>query len=187
MKSIIPLAHSILEESLREGDIVVDATLGNGHDSLFLSKIVRKEGAVYGFDIQEEAILQSKKLFQQEDAQNIYTFNIGHENAADLLKQKEVESIDGVIFNLGYLPGGDHTVTTLSRTTIIAFNDLFELLKPNKYIVFVVYPGHEQGNHESDSLVSHLSKIPAKDADIAKYQMVNRSEAAPYVIAVFKK
>lgn len=82
MKQIIPYAHSLLEETITEGNIVVDATLGNGHDSVFLSGLVGESGLVYSFDVQEEAIRQSEKLFAEHDVHNVTTIFNGHEKLA---------------------------------------------------------------------------------------------------------
>lgn len=187
MKQIIPFAHSLLDETVSKGSVVVDATLGNGHDSLFLSELVGEDGHVYSFDIQEAAIHQSEKLFAEHGIHNVTTIFSGHEKASEVLGKRFVESIDGCIFNLGFLPGSDKAVTTNSSTTIEAINQIFSLLKPERYIVIVIYPGHEEGQAEKNELLTYLEDFPAKQADIIRYQMVNRSEKAPFVVALFKK
>ncbi|TFB13804.1 16S rRNA (cytosine(1402)-N(4))-methyltransferase [Filobacillus milosensis] len=187
MKQIIPFAHDILKESISEGDTVVDATLGNGHDSLFLSQLVGERGRVFSFDIQQEALDQSALLFQEHNVNNVDMVLKGHEFASDVLREKDISSIEGVIFNLGYLPGSDKQIATSSSTTIKAINQLFPLLEPQRYIVIVVYPGHSEGQAEKEELMQFLSGIPAKEADIVKYQMVNRSSGAPFAVALYKK
>ncbi|MGP4072951.1 class I SAM-dependent methyltransferase [Piscibacillus sp. B03] len=187
MKQIIPFAHSLLDETVSKGSVVVDATLGNGHDSLFLSELVGESGHVYSFDVQEEAIRESEKLFAKHDVHNVTTILNGHEKAGDELGRRSVESIDGCIFNLGFLPGSDKAVTTNSSTTIEAIDQIFLKLKPERYIVIVIYPGHEEGQAEKNELLTYLKNFPAKQADIIRYQMVNRSEKAPFVVALYKK
>ncbi|WP_175615149.1 tRNA (mnm(5)s(2)U34)-methyltransferase [Piscibacillus halophilus] len=187
MKQIIPFAHDLLSQSVTKGSVVVDATLGNGHDSLFLSRLVGEHGNVYSFDVQQEAIDQSDKLFNEQGIHNVTSILTGHENAKDQLTKRGIHEIDGCIFNLGFLPGSDHSVTTSSYTTIEAINQIFSLLKPERYIVIVVYPGHEEGRIEKEKLITFLKSFPAKRADIAQYRMVNRSDKAPFVVALYKK
>lgn len=187
VKKIIPFAHDLLKETVQTGDIVVDATLGNGNDSLFLSELVGDKGKVYSFDIQKEAIENSMMLFKDNHVHNVHCILSGHEHAKNELLNRGIKEIDGVIFNLGYLPGSNQEVTTHGETTLKAINDLFEILKKDKYIVLVVYPGHKEGELEKQYLLQELNKFPAKQADIFIYQMINRSEKAPFVIGIYKK
>ncbi|MGM8216539.1 class I SAM-dependent methyltransferase [Bacillaceae bacterium W0354] len=187
MKQIIPFAHDLLRQSVHSGDVVVDATLGNGHDSLWLSELVGHTGKVMAFDIQEQAIKQSKALFQAKGITNVECILAGHEHAKDELNKRHITVIDGAIFNLGYLPGSNKQITTTGKTTIEAIDQLFQMLKKERYITLVVYPGHEEGNKEKTILFNYLKTFPAKLADISTYQMVNRSDKAPFVIAIYKK
>ncbi len=187
MKQIIPFAHDYLKSSVQQGEIVVDATLGNGHDSLLLSEIVGENGRVIAFDIQEEAIETSKALFKSHGKTNIHCFLKGHEQAEKALTELNVKEIGGAIFNLGYLPNSNHEITTEGKTTIAAFEQLFKRLKRKRYIVFVVYPGHAEGKREKNELLSYFKQFPSSTADIITYQLVNRSDKAPFVVAVYKK
>ncbi|WP_027964391.1 class I SAM-dependent methyltransferase [Halalkalibacillus halophilus] len=187
MKQIIPFAHSLLAASVQEGETVVDATLGNGHDSLYLSKLVGRTGKVIGVDIQSEALEHAEELFSEHLVTNVTTQLIGHEKIGKVLLEESVGSIGGAIFNLGYLPGGDHSVTTKAETTIKAVDSLLAVLQQGRLIVMVLYPGHEDGKRETENLLSYLQAIPSKQADIFQYSMVNRSERAPFVVAIEKK
>ncbi|GEL77940.1 tRNA (mnm(5)s(2)U34)-methyltransferase [Tenuibacillus multivorans] len=186
MKAIIPFAHDLLKQYIQPGSVVVDATLGNGHDSLYLSQLVGHDGRVIAFDVQQEAIDTSSQWLQQHDVSNVDMILSGHEHAVHELTQRGIQSIDGAIFNLGYLPGSNKHITTSSQTTIQAIKGLFSILKDNRIIVIVIYPGHDEGKEERDALMNVLKQIPANHADIAKYQMVNRSESAPFVIGIYK-
>ncbi|NIK12127.1 class I SAM-dependent methyltransferase [Alkalibacillus almallahensis] len=187
MKQIIPFAHQWISETLNSGDIVVDATLGNGHDSVALSQEVGPNGHVYSFDIQQSAIDQAQSLFNQNDINNITSVKLGHEQAKGYLNKQGISSIGGVIFNLGFLPGGDESITTQADSTIQAIDSLFELLMRHRMIVIVIYPGHDSGQIEKDLLIQHLQKQPAAKMDVAMYHMVNRSNNAPFVVGIYKK
>ncbi|MDQ0160908.1 class I SAM-dependent methyltransferase [Alkalibacillus salilacus] len=187
MKQIIPFAHQWISDTLKSGDIAVDATLGNGHDSVALSKEVGSNGLIYSFDIQQSAIDQAQSLFTQSNINNITSIKLGHEQAKDYLIEQGITSIGGVIFNLGFLPGGDESITTQADSTIQAIEGLFELLMPHRMIVIVIYPGHDSGQIEKDLLIQHLQNQPAAKMDVAMYHMVNRSNKAPFVVGLYKK
>ncbi|WP_017186810.1 tRNA (mnm(5)s(2)U34)-methyltransferase [Alkalibacillus haloalkaliphilus] len=187
MKQIIPFAHQLFIDTIQQGDVVVDATLGNGHDSLMLSQLVGENGRVYSFDIQQEAIDQSQQMFNDHLAKQITPILRGNEHVYEELTKRNVNEIDGAIFNLGFLPGSDQSITTNANTTIEAIEGILKLLKPERYIVIVIYSGHETGEIEKNELLEYLATKPAKEVDIAKYQMVNRSKKAPFVVAVYKK
>ncbi|GAA0465080.1 class I SAM-dependent methyltransferase [Alkalibacillus silvisoli] len=187
MKQIIPYAHQLLYDSVKQSEVVVDATLGNGHDSLMLSELVGRDGHIFAFDVQKQALEQAQQLFNQHDVQHVTTILQGHEHAYEELNKRDIKNIGGVIFNLGFLPGSDQSITTTANTTIQAIEGLLKLLKKERLIVIVIYPGHETGQIEKDELLNYLKNKPAKEVDIVKYQMVNRSEKAPFVVAIYKK
>ena len=112
----LQMAHAFLLEVITKEDIVVDATMGNGHDTLFLARLAKK---VYAFDIQEQAIEQTTKRLAEAKLDNVELFLTGHENV-----DQYVESIKAAIFNLGYLPSADHTVITRPHSTIQALEKL---------------------------------------------------------------
>ena len=64
--------HFILEH-LGEGEVAVDFTMGNGGDTLFLSKTVGESGKVYAFDIQEEALASTEAYLKSNNAPDNYT------------------------------------------------------------------------------------------------------------------
>ncbi|MET3683607.1 hypothetical protein ABID56_001716 [Alkalibacillus flavidus] len=187
MKQIIPFAHDWLRQTIESGDTVVDATLGNGHDSVFLSQTVGSNGHVYSFDIQVEAITEAKQLFNREQTENVTTVQLGHEHASSYLQDRGVQSIGGAIFNLGFLPGGDEEITTHADTTIQAIDGIFSLLKSKRMIVIVVYPGHETGQTEKNQLMTYLKQQKPSTMDVAMYHLVNRSDKAPFVVGLYKK
>lgn len=179
----ISYAQQLLKDHITKGDTVVDATCGNGNDTLFLADLVGTEGKVYGFDIQKQAVEQTrKKLMQSNLFIQAECIQDGHENIAQWVK----EPVNAAMFNLGYLPGSDKGMTTKPETTIKAIQSLLSLLTLNGLITVVVYTGHDQG-YESFQLDKYLEKLPQKQYSVMKYQFINQVHYPPYLIAIEKK
>ncbi len=148
-KSILNRFDLILNRALREKDIVIDATVGNGIDTLKLSNIVSK-GLVFGFDIQKIALENTEKLLIQNKKNNYKLFLKSHEYMYETLKEYS-SKISMVIFNLGYLPNGDKQITTTTTSTIKAIDDSLKLLNNKGTILIVCYP-HNEGKIESKEI-----------------------------------
>ena len=178
MAKITDIAHTFLEKHIKPGDTVVDATCGNGHDTLFLASLVGSNGKVHAYDIQEQAIINSKEL--TKDFNNIIFHQISHEFI-------DLEKIDAVIFNLGYLPSGDKSITTLETSTKNAILNLIDKFENNKkmMILIVVYPGHSEGIKESIWLDEYLMNMDSSYMT-SKYQPLNQKNA-PYILIIEKK
>lgn len=178
MAKITDIAHLFLEKHIQKGNTVIDATCGNGHDTLFLTTLVGNEGIVHAYDIQELAILKSKEL--TKDYHNIIFHQTSHEFI-------DVEKIDAIIFNLGYLPSGDKTITTKSDSTKNALLNLINKFENNKnmLILIVVYPGHSEGQKESLWLDEYLRNLDTSFM-CSKYQPINQKNA-PYILTIEKK
>ncbi|MBQ8292600.1 MAG: methyltransferase domain-containing protein [Bacilli bacterium] len=178
MAKITDIAHLFLKEHLKVGDTAIDATCGNGHDTLYLAKLVGQTGIVHAYDIQEQAIINSKEL--TKDFNNIIFHQTSHENI-------DINKIDAVIFNLGYLPNGDKQITTLLSSTKNAILNLIAKFETNKnmLIIIVVYPGHDEGYKEALWLDEYLTSLPTSFVT-SKYQPINQHNS-PYIYTVNKK
>ena len=188
MERILPFAKSLLTNAVAPGDIVVDATLGNGHDTVFLANLVGEHGKVYGFDVQQEAIEATKKrLTEQNLTDRVTTFHEGHEQIAAKIPVEDHGKITGAIFNLGYLPGGDKTIVTHSETTIAAIEQLLAIMASEGIIVLVIYHGHEQGAVERDDLLDYCQRLNQQAAHVLQYQFINQQNNPPFIIAIEKR
>ncbi len=153
----IHLAHLIWKDFLKPGMTVVDATAGNGNDTLFLARCVLtpNSGHVHAFDIQEEAINKTKerleKNLEPSLLKRIALHKASHEKFPDDLKPSLI------VYNLGYLPRGDASKTTLTNTTIISCNHALEILTPGGLLSITTYPGHPEGNKEKSALFEWLA------------------------------
>ena len=180
--STVRIAHEYLRAALKPGGAAVDATVGNGHDTLFLAGLVAPGGRVYGFDLQEEAIKKTARLVTDHGYSKIVTlFNQGHENMNRFVPEK----VNGIIFNLGYLPGGDHTVVTKPDTTVKAVREGLDLLAEGGIMCIVVYTGHQGGQEEQDKLEYLLNGLDKSRYCASKIHFFNR-EQAPYPILIEK-
>lgn len=188
LERILPFAKILLEKAVRTGDTVVDATLGNGHDTLFLANLVGENGMVFGFDVQEEAILSSKTRIEQQGLQDRVTiFHKGHEQLLEMIPSEHHGKITGAIFNLGYLPGSDKTIVTKPETTISAIEQLLKILAPEGIIILVIYHGHEEGATERDALMEYCQYIDQKQAHVLQYQFINQQNHPPFIVAIEKR
>ena len=126
LKSARFLAKEILSRAVSPGDAVIDATMGNGHDTLFLCESVGPSGRVYAFDVQEQAVASTEALLRREGVlDRARLFCCGHQHMNDYVH----EPVQAAVFNLGWLPGGDHSVTTHWETTREAVSKALDLRK----------------------------------------------------------
>ena len=185
---ILPFARSLLQIACTSGDIVVDATLGNGHDTEFLAKLVGHDGHVFGFDIQEQALLKTSKRLEEQNLHGQVTlFQHGHEKIKESIPTNFHGHVTGAIFNLGYLPGGDKSIVTKPSTTISAIEQLLDIMANEGIIVLVIYHGHPEGAVERDALMEFVKSIDQKKAHVLQYGFINQSNNPPFIIAIEKR
>lgn len=181
LKSARYLARDVLEQAVQPGDTVIDATMGNGHDTLMLCEAVGPEGRVYAFDIQEAAVKETGKLLLDHGmADRARLIRSGHEH----MREYAEEPVQAVVFNLGWLPGGDHSVTTHWETTSCAVQAALELLKPGGVLVICAYPGHAEGDRERKELSGLLSRLSNRDYNVLHQQFLNAGIGAPECFVV---
>ena len=183
LERVLQYAQTLLKSSINEGDIAVDATAGNGHDTLFLAQLVGDDGFVYAFDVQKQAVDATlHRLLDNALEHRALVLKDGHENVAKYVNKP----VAGAIFNLGYLPGSDHEVITRPNTTIQALESLLKLLKVGGIIVLVIYHGHEGGKEERDEVIRFVSELPQKYIHVLRYEFLNQKNDPPFVIALEK-
>lgn len=179
-------SHAVLENTVQVGDVVIDATVGNGHDTLKLASLVKDDGKVYGYDIQYEAIQSTRVKLKETGLSDIVDLlHKGHENIAHL--PIEHSTISAVVFNLGYLPSGDKNVITLPDTTISAIDSALPLLKKGGIISLMIYHGHEGGEEEKDAVTNYVSQLSQKKFSVLRYGFINQKNNPPFLIVIEKK
>ncbi len=183
LKKAIKLSKDILKMVVENGDIAVDCTAGNGKDTIYLSELIGKNGKVYSFDIQEKAIDNTKKALMEKELLNRTVLICdGHENILQYVK----EDIKCAVFNLGYLPGGDHSITTLPQNVIKAIEGCLELLQPGGIITIVCYTGYDGGKIELNTLINYLSNLDQKKYSVANYKIINQINEPPQLLVIEK-
>jgi len=188
LERILPFARALLENAIDEDDIAIDATMGNGHDTCFLANLVGEGGKVYSFDIQDQALEATKsRLAAQSLTNRVILTKTGHENVEKIIPEKLHGLVKGAIFNLGYLPGGDKSIITNSNTTIMAVEQIFNMLAPEGIIILVIYHGHTEGAQERDELLTFAENFSQEKAHVLKYQFINQKNNPPFIIAIEKR
>ena len=184
MVDLLELHKHFIRQHLSEGDVAVDFTMGNGNDTLFLSKTVGETGRVYAFDIQEDALRATKARLENEGAPENYTLiHASHHLVGEYVK----EPIKAGIFNLGYLPGsGRKGVYTLRETTMPAVEAAIGLLAPDGVLLIAVYPGHAEGSLEGKMLDEFFATLDRKKICVSKLMIVN-SPTSPFFFLVEKR
>lgn len=181
----VEFSHFLLEKSIKKGSLVIDATAGNGKDTLFLAKLVGEKGKVLAFDIQAKAIAKTKELLDKNKlSYQVELYQSGHEKMALYLDKRKV---DAILFNLGYLPGGDKNIITQAKTTLVAVKTGLEHLTKGGLIVLVVYPGHKGGQEELKALLSYVKELNQQEYNVLHYYFPNQKKSPPELIGIMKR
>lgn len=174
------LAHDAVRAVVRPGDVVIDATVGNGHDTLFLSDLVGPTGSVFGFDIQPAALAAAANRLA--DRSNVRLILADHVRLNEHVPAAFHGRVAAVLFNLGYRPGGDHTVTTRAETTLPALAATVPLIRPGGVLTVVAYRGHRGGTEETDAVRTYLSSLSADQFERREYP--SPGESGPVLFCV---
>lgn len=183
---IIEFAQSLMQATLRPGDLAVDATVGNGYDTCRLAEGVGAGGRVYGFDVQAEAVARThRRLADAGLADRVVLVREGHERLRAVVPAAWHGRVRLVTFNLGYLPGGtDRTCVTRPETTCAALAAACDLLAPGGVVSVVLYPGHTGGAEEARAVEAWAAGCDARRFQVVSYRLLNQPPHAPYAVAV---
>lgn len=179
IKRPIHLSHDFLAEVLDEKAIAVDATMGNGYDTLFLA---RRAKLVHAFDIQEQALEKTRQRLYEAGLDNAELYLAGHENLDAFITQP----IRAAIFNLGYLPSADKSIITKPDTTLIAIQKLLDRLEAGGRLSIMIYYGHEGGDMEKDAVLDFVRLLPQEQFATMLYQPLNQINTPPFLVMVEK-
>lgn len=183
MTDLLDLHKYFIGQHLTEGGVVADFTMGNGNDTLFLSRMAGESGRVYAFDIQEAALVATRERLEREGAPENYT--LIHDSHHRLLEYIH-EPLNAGMFNLGYLPGsGKKELTTKHETTLAAIEAAVSILAPDGIILIAVYPGHEEGAVEGRMIGELLSTFDRRKFSCARFNLMN-SPTSPYFYLIEK-
>ncbi len=185
--SLVNTAHDLIRDILHPGDIAIDATVGNGHDTVFLAKQVGPSGHVYGFDIQQQAIDSTVDKLRQAQLSDCLT--LIHASHADMGEKIPVDlhgKIKAIMFNLGYLPGGDKSVITQTGSTLIALTVATRILAVDGIITLLAYPGHPGGDQETDQVKNWCEQLDREQFEISTIYSTEHKDTAPRLFVIRK-
>ena len=183
MIDLLQLEKQLLSPHLKQGGVCVDFTMGNGHDTLFLANAVGQNGHVYAFDIQQQALDNTRARLTEAGVIDRCTLVLdSHDRVMDYVK----EPICAGMFNLGFLPGADKSLTTLRKTTLPAVQAAMELLDSDGGLLIAVYPGHEEGRLEGEMLAEFFAEQSRFRFCASRFQILN-SPTSPFFFLIEKK
>jgi SAM-dependent methyltransferase len=189
--SHLELAHLYWEKLVHKGDLVIDATCGNGHDTLILAQLCAdlKGGLVYALDILPRAIELTQK-YLHEKLPSVHFQRVRFILGCHSTFPEEIfpESVKLITYNLGYLPGGgDKTLTTTAKTTLESIKKAMLLLQPGGAISITLYPGHPEGQCEEQSVLSLVEKLNPLEWSCSHHQWINRHKKSPHLLFIQKR
>lgn len=177
------LRKQLIDPHIVKGGIAVDYTMGNGNDTLYLSEAVGCDGRVFAFDIQDSALKNTAELLENNKCYKNYTLiKDSHSNVKSYVN----DPVCAAVFNLGYLPGGDKSLTTMRETTLIAVNAAVELMADGGIVFISVYPGHEEGKLEGELIESKYAELDRRIYCVSCFKIIN-SPTSPYFIIIEKR
>lgn len=178
MKRPLQMSHDFLLEILDKDSVTVDATMGNGNDTLFLAQHSKE---VFAFDIQKTALEKTKERLAQNNLTNVHLILAGHEQV-----DAYVSSIKAAMFNLGYLPSADKSVITQPDTTLDALEKILKRLEISGRVSIMVYYGHAGGDKERDAVLDFVKNLPQEQFTVMLYEPVNQINTPPFLIMIEK-
>ena len=178
------LAHRFIQNHIRPGDFWIDATAGKGRDTVFLCSLVGDRGTVLAFDIQEQAVNDTRELVEQSGYAHIAQVILQSHSEMD--RYAEEESVDGVVFNLGYLPGGDHRLATKPASTLRALEQSLPLLKKGGMVSLCIYSGGDTGFEERDAVLAWLKELDPRKYLVVLSSYYNRPNNPPIPVIIQK-
>ncbi len=183
LRGPVPLAHLLLHNFVRDGDLAIDATCGNGHDTVLLARLIGADGHLFCFDIQPQAIIEtSRRLADADLAKRTTLLLTSHERVAEHVTRP----VQVVLFNLGYLPGGDRSIITHPESTVVALVQSLQLLAPGGVVLVTIYPGHYGGAEEQFSVDNWAAGLDPRAFFSWRMGQTNVRTDAPYLLLVQK-
>lgn len=178
------ITHRYMKQVIGPGDRVVDATAGNGHDTLYLAQLVGETGHVTAFDIQPQALENTQKRLEEAGADSRVTLILdGHQNMKDYVK----DSVKAVTFNFGYLPGGDHQICTRAETSIQGILAALDLICDEGMVLLGIYYGGDSGFEEKDALMAFLKTLNPHEYSVLCHDFINYPNCPPLAVRIIKE
>lgn len=186
MLRALHFSHVMLSDTIQQfpNGVFVDGTLGKGNDIAYILSHKDFTGHAYGFDIQPQAIALTQQKLATLPSEHYTLLCDSHATIDHHLAHEPV--IHGAIYNLGYLPGGDHAITTTSHSTLQSIHQVAAKLIKNGKIILVIYSGHPQGQAEKAALLDELATWPQEHYQVLHYGFINQRNNPPFLLIIEK-
>jgi hypothetical protein len=181
IRNALGLSHQYVNQVVRPGDRVIDATAGNGGDTVFLAGLAGTDGHVDAFDIQAAALERTRNRLAAAGLADSCTLHLA---SHDRLTEFVTPGIRAIMFNLGYLPGGDHQIGTRTTTTLAALDQAQQLLLVGGIITIGIYYGGDSGYEERDAVLDYLRGIDVHAFAVQKVEMANAANCPPIFVCI---
>lgn len=178
----LSLAHDFLRQRVKPGDFCIDATAGRGGDTALLCSLVGEQGRVLAFDIQQEAVESTRALLEQRGYAGIG--EVVQDSHANMAAYAQPDSVDCIVFNLGWLPGGNHGIYTRPESSIAAIEAGLKLLRPGGAMSICIYYGRDCGFSERDALLDYLPALDYRRYTVLIAQFSNRPNNPPIPVFI---
>ena len=178
------IAHRFLKEQVHPGAFCIDATAGRGRDTLLLCQLAGETGRVLAFDIQPEAVESTRALLAENGASHLSQVILDSHSNMD--RYAGPETVDCIVFNFGWLPGGDHTLHTRTETSLEALEKGLKLLKPGGVMSLSLYYGKETGFEEKDAILEYLRTIDSRQYTVVVSSFANRPNCPPIAVCIWR-
>lgn len=180
----LAFARQLIEGRLKNGGRALDGTAENGRDTLFLAQLAGGSGKVWAFDIQAQALSNTAGLLRENGVEErVELIATSHADLADYVR----EPLDAAMFNFGYLPGGDKTVTTKADSSVRAMQAAAALLAEGGLLTAVVYSGHPAGRAEAAAIEQWAAALPQEQYQVLHYRFTNQRNHPPQLLAIEKR
>jgi predicted methyltransferase len=179
------LAHQWVRRVVKPGETAIDATAGNGHDSVFLARLVGPGGRLLAFDVQAAAIGSTRAALREWGLDDGRA-ELFHESHEELARRAGDAPVAAVMFNLGYLPGGDHRLITRPEATLAAIKLALGVLRPGGILTVVAYPGHPGGDAETAAVFEWAAHLDPTAWRVTAVRVHNTARPAPVLLATQK-
>ena len=181
-RNTLGIVHEALRRHVKSGAVCIDATAGKGRDTALLCRLAGPEGTVLAFDIQADAVRQTKELLAQEGL----CAQVYQESHANMGRFAAEESVDAIVFNFGRLPGGDPHIFTVAESSIAAIDAGLALLKRGGLMAIALYYGKENGYGERDAILAHLRTLDDRRYSVLSCDWANRKNDPPLPVFIWK-
>ena len=178
----LALVHDFLRRSVRPGAFCIDATAGRGRDTALLCALTGPTGRVLAFDIQEEALRQTRELLEQQGL----SAELIPDSHANMERYAAAESVECIVFNFGRLPGGDPKIMTGADSSVAAIEAGLRLLAPGGVMALALYYGGENGYGERDAILHYLRTVDARRYSVLCCDWANRGGDPPMPVFIWR-